>query len=213
MLNKAHVALVEERCEDKDKPCDLRHGNPVPIGDVGDRDGHHLSDVHRRGEDQRSKLFDLRVNEELASNCGCTQHRCVGHEPAMSPAEAQSGAESVGAGECDHRDEGGKQIDIQHLVVLRGVVLSEKLFLHCGGKAIQCEEGCEPQETPNTVPTVDRRCHRTGHDELRDAQGHSHGDKPVPGAVVLPRDVGAPSHDGHHLEAFPEHLQREGDVL
>mmetsp|Transcript_19056 Transcript_19056/g.50973 ORF Transcript_19056/g.50973 Transcript_19056/m.50973 type:complete len:247 (-) Transcript_19056:16-756(-) len=117
---------------------------------------------------------------------------------------------------CENR--GGRhktraQVDENHLVVLRSVVILEEHLLIGRGEPVEHEEQPEQPETKEARSGCTCRRDRASHQELSDATSDRRGNAPIHQLVTLPTNCHAPDHDGHHLEALSQHLDREAHVL
>mmetsp|Transcript_18975 Transcript_18975/g.48668 ORF Transcript_18975/g.48668 Transcript_18975/m.48668 type:complete len:325 (-) Transcript_18975:279-1253(-) len=210
----ARVALEEEREEHYEQGEELKDRDRVGVRDVGDQDGDHLPRVHRRGEHQGAELLHLRVDEELPAHGHRAQREGVAQEAGVRGAEAHDRAQLARAQQGQGGDYSRAAVHVQHLVVLRRLMLLEELFLEGRGEAIEGEEGQQQQQAVHAAALVRvLGLDVAGEEEDRDAACDATRDEPVPQAVRLLRDHDSPNHHRHHLEALAEHLHREGDEL
>mmetsp|Transcript_31774 Transcript_31774/g.73345 ORF Transcript_31774/g.73345 Transcript_31774/m.73345 type:complete len:202 (-) Transcript_31774:140-745(-) len=110
-------------------------------------------------------------------------------------------------------DRRGKQVDVHHLVVLRGLMLLEELLLEGRGQSIQSQEAAEKEEALEAVAGVDFGMSWACHEELCATQSNCQSHHPVSCTVRLSRNDHSPNHDRHHLEALPQHLHGERYIL
>mmetsp|Transcript_28589 Transcript_28589/g.62429 ORF Transcript_28589/g.62429 Transcript_28589/m.62429 type:complete len:240 (-) Transcript_28589:208-927(-) len=186
----------------------------MAIHHVGHQDGDDLPQVHRRREDQGTELLYLRVNEKLSSDRSGTQAPSVDGEVGVRYAETQSPGSGARKHQAGEGDRGGATVDVEHLIVLRRLVLLEEFLLKGGGEPIEGQEAHEQAETIAAgscicmlgldVPREQEECY---------AEGDTARDEPILQLVLLLGDHDPPEHDRHHLEALAEHLHWEGYVL
>merc|ERR1719326_1006150 len=88
-LDHTNQTLVKESPKNQGKSDDLRSSDGMTIVRVRDQDRHHLPDVHRRGENERTELLHLGVDKPLAANRCSAERGSILDEAWMSRGESQ----------------------------------------------------------------------------------------------------------------------------
>ncbi len=204
----AGVDAQEEGEEDHGYAEAAQQGDGVTIEEAGQEDGDGLPQSHDDGEDGRAELGDGVENEELTEGGANRQQHGVHHELRVPHHEGQRVEEGALFQQRAHREETREEIDAEHHLHRRHLVL-EQVVLPVGGEAVEDDVSAEEDDAGEGG---DRRrvfAGGAGQKEHADAQRDQDGCEVLPVLVALVRHDLAHQHHGDHLRGLGQNLRRK----
>lgn len=214
------AGLLAAPCVHPQEKCQENHGDAKPanqgdgvaVKETGEEDGDGLPQSHDDGEDGGAELADGVEDEELATRRAHGQQHGVKGKLRVARHEGQRVEEGPLLQQRAHREEAGEQVDPEHHLNGRHLVL-EQVVLPVGGEAVEDDVAAEDDDPAEGGDGGRVLAGRAGQQEHADAHRDQHGGEVLPVFVTLTRHQLAHEHDGNDLGGLGQDLSGEADVL
>ena len=206
---------ANEHCEKHDEDAeDSDRGDGVEEDDAGEEDGERLARRHDDREDDRAELRDRVEDEQLSGRRADRQEDDVEYEHGLARHERDRLEETALLDERETGEENGEEVDADHHLYGRHLVLVEQLALPVRREGVEREVHQEEYDARHgryravVAHAVAGRQQEHAHPE----RYHDGRDVLVPLVRLLRHEL-PHQHDGDDLGRLRQDLGREADKL
>lgn len=184
----------------------------MTVEETGEQDGDGLPQGHYDGEHGSAEVVDGVEDEELAARGAHGQQHGVEGELGVTRHEGQRVEEGALLEQRAHGEEAGEQVDPEHHLHRRHLVL-EQVVLPVGGEAVEDDVAAEDDDPAEGGDRGRMLVGGAGQQEHADAHRDQQRRQVLPVFVGLVGDDLPHQHDGDDLGGLGEDLSGEADVL